>query len=511
MEQSPSTSQRQPSSRFTNTNDKHSSEAGPSRSDVSTTTNEKTTSLKSPRPWKYCSDLSGDDDYDNDRPNLRSKSTNMVSSLRTSSPQQSTSNKRKAPSGIEAPSKLIIHESCIAAGVSPSKLQSIKTKVELLEMQYPDDLPYTITLSRNTKILYLECQEYNKSLSLLKGVGNLGAHASSVLHSACVDERLQKLEADGFRSTTMRFQRLCRPEQTSRQQGPELAPSENFESTSSSEDEPIRLKRRLTVAPSPTQTPTNVLRPELDTSDEMLTRYQGFEKRLEDVVIDINIRQSTQHRSLIDEVQKKISYGLVPIDDRLTALENGVQESYQNTQDKKLTEQRIRQASQSSESALRRVKILQENFDDSVVELSNGMILVKELAEAVHLIEKRIPTLSEIDRVGRLEDEMKGVKEEVNALAEKFSQSQPDTDQITTLQEEVNTLAAKFSDLACLVENHELPASHSSTANDAALIEDLKKSKGTMMKRLATSEERLAALEEQNDRLVSKIKELERR
>ncbi|TGO47033.1 hypothetical protein BOTNAR_0549g00050 [Botryotinia narcissicola] len=452
MEQSPSTSQRQPSSHFTNTNDKDSS--GPSRSDVSTTTNEKTTSLKGPRPWNYYSDLSGDDDYDDDRPNLRSKSTNIVSSLRTSSPQQSTSRKRKAPNGIEALLKLIIHVSCIAAGALSSKFQSLKTKIELLEMQYPDGLPYTITFSRNTQTLYLECQECKKSLDLLKGGGNIVSHSSGVLHSTCVDERLRELEAEGFRrqltkevmarektmhsppafTTITRSQRLCRQKQTSRQQCPELAPSENFESTSSSEAEPIRLKRRLTLASSPTKSPANVSHPELDTSDEMLTRYQGFEKRLEDVVININIRQSAQHRLLIDEVQKKISYGLVPIDDRLTALENG-----------------------------------------------------------------------------RLEDEMKGVKKEVNALAEKFSQSQPDTDRIATLQEEINTLTAKVCNLAGLVENHELPASHSSTANDAALIEDLKKSKGTMMKRLATSEERLATLEEQNDRLVSKIKELERR
>ncbi|TGO34057.1 hypothetical protein BHYA_0214g00080 [Botrytis hyacinthi] len=100
---------------------------------------------------------------------------------------------------------------------------------------------------------------------------------------------------------------------------------------------------------------------------------------------------------------------------------------------------------------------------------------------------------------------------ELQELKVSQSQSQPHTDQVATLQEEVNTLTAKVSNLAGLVENHELPTSHSSTANDAALIEDLKKSKGTMMKRLATSEERLAALEEQNDRLVFKIKELERR
>ncbi|KAF7951124.1 uncharacterized protein EAE97_002675 [Botrytis byssoidea] len=352
MEQSSSASQRQPSSRFTNTNDKHSSEAGLSRPDVSTTTNEKTTSLKSPRPWNYYSSLSGDDDYDDDRPNLRSKSTNIVTSLRTSSLQQSTSRKRKAPSGIEPPSKLIIHESCIPAGALSSNFQSIKTKVELLGMQYPDDLPYTVTYSRNHKILYLECQECNKSFNLLKGLEILAVHASSDFHSACVDERLRKLEADGFRrqltkevmarektmhssrafTTTMGFQRPCRPKQASRQQFPELAPSENFESIS--------------------------------------------------------------------------------------------------------------------------------------------------------------------------------VKEEV---AEKSSHSQPDTDRIAILQEEIKTLTTKVTNLAGFVENHELLTSHSSTANDAALIEDLKKSKGTMMKRLATSEERLAVLEEQNDRLVSKIKELERR
>ncbi|KAF7884307.1 uncharacterized protein EAF02_004643 [Botrytis sinoallii] len=545
MEQSSSTSQRQPSSLFLKTNDKHSSEVGPSRSDISTTANEKTTSLRSPRPRNYYSDLSDnnyededdyDDDYNDDRSNIRSK-TRLY-----------TARKRKAPSGIEAPSKLIIRESCIAGGISSSKLQSVRTKIELLEMQYPDDLPYIITFSRDTQTLYLECQECKKSLSLLKGGGNIGRHASGVLHSTCVDERLRKLEAKDFRRqltnevvereksmhsspafvTTMIYQRLCRQKQTSKQQSSELAPSENFESTPSSEDEPIRSKRQLIVAPSPTQSPANIPHPDLDMSDEMLTRYQGCEKRFEDAVIDINIRQSTQHRLLIDEVQKKISYGIVLIDNRLTALEKCVQESYQSTQHKELAEQRISKAWHSSESALRAVKNLEEDIKASEEKLSTGLNLVRELAEVVDRIEKGIRTSSEIDRVGRLEDEMKGVKEVVRDIRQRniideannsdngprnsnVSQSQPDTDRVATLQEEVDTLRAEVSNLAGLVENHELPTIHSSTANDAALIEDLKKSKGTIMKRLATSEERLANLEEQNDKLSSKIKELERR
>ncbi|TGO21658.1 hypothetical protein BPAE_0207g00130 [Botrytis paeoniae] len=132
-------------------------------------------------------------------------------------------------------------------------------------------------------------------------------------------------------------------------------------------------------------------------------------------------------------------------------------------------------------------------------------------------------------KVGRLEDEIDEVKKTMTSVRQSVlekisnserglqepkvsqSQSQPHTDRVVILQEMVNTLMAKVSNLAGLVEKHELPTSHSSTANDATLIEDLKKSKGTIMKRPATFEESLAALEEQNDRLVSKIKELERR
>ncbi|TGO48217.1 hypothetical protein BCON_0247g00110 [Botryotinia convoluta] len=469
MEQSSSTSQRQHLSRFTSINDRHSAEAGPSRPDITTTTNEKSTGLVNPRPWNYSSDLDSDDDYDDDydddRSTFRSRNTISVSSLRTSSPQQSTTRKRKAFSGIETLSKLIIHESCIAAGVSSPKLQSVKAKVELLEMQYPDDLPYIITFSRNTQTLYLEFQECKKSLSLLKGGGNIGRHASGVLHSTCVDERLRRLELEGFRRQSTK---------------------------------------------------------------EMLARYQGFEKTLEDAVIDINVRQSTQHRLLIDEVQKKISFGFLPLDNRVTTLEKCVQESYQSVQHEELTEQRISKAWHSSESALRVVQKLEEGIKASEEKFSTGLNLVRELAEVVARIEKGIPTSSEIDRVGRLEDEMEGVKEVVKAIHQqnfldkvnysdkgprnfKVSQSHSDTDRVTVLNEKVNTLTAKVCNLAGLVEKYELPTSHSSTGNDAALIEDLKKSKGTMMKRLATSEERLAALEGQNDRLMSKIKERERR
>ncbi|KAF7912931.1 uncharacterized protein EAF01_001952 [Botrytis porri] len=547
MERSLSTSEWQPSSLFTNSNGRHSSEAGPSRTDISTTTNEKSTGLENPRPWNYYSDLGSHNSYDDDRLTFRSKNKIVVSSPQTSGPQQSTARKRKASSGIEPASKIIIHESCIAAGVSSPKLQSVKAKVKLLEMQYPDDLPYIITFSHNTQTLYLECQECSKSLSLLKGGGNVGSHASSVLHSTCVDERLRKLEVEGFRrqvteevrtretamyaspavTSTRRSQRLWRRTHTSKQQCTKPTPSENFESTPSSENKRMQSKRRLIVAPFPTHSPAEIPHSGVEMSDEMLTRYQGFDKTLEDAVVDINVRQSTQHRLLIDEVQKKISCGLVPFDNLLTTLEKCVQKSYQSVQHKELTEQRISKAWHSSESALRVVKKLEGDIKASEEKFSAGLNLARELAEVVDRIEKGISTSSEIDRVGRLENEVIGVKEVLTGIRRqndldkvkypdkgplnvKVSQSQPDTDPVTALNEKVNKLTAKVSNLAGLVETHGLPTSHGGTANNAALIEDLKKSKGTMMKRLATSEERLAALEEQNDKLISKIKELEK-
>ncbi|KAF5870004.1 uncharacterized protein Bfra_010150 [Botrytis fragariae] len=127
-------------------------------------------------------------------------------------------------------------------------------------------------------------------------------------------------------------------------------------------------------------------------------------------------------------------------------------------------------------------------------------------------------------QVGRLEDEFDKFKKTMlsvrQSVLEKTSsserelqelKSQPHTDRVVILQERVNALTARVSNLAGLVEKHELPTSHSSTANDAALVEGLGKSKGTIMKCLATSEELLAALEEHNDRHFSEIKELERR
>ncbi|TGO82502.1 hypothetical protein BPOR_0817g00050 [Botrytis porri] len=517
MERSLSTSEWQPSSLFTNSNGRHSSEAGPSRTDISTTTNEKSTGLENPRPWNYYSDLGSHNSYDDDRLTFRSKNKIVVSSPQTSGPQQSTARKRKASSGIEPASKIIIHESCIAAGVSSPKLQSVKAKVKLLEMH------------------------------LLKGGGNVGSHASSVLHSTCVDERLRKLEVEVFRrqvteevrtretamyaspavTSTRRSQRLWRRTHTSKQQCTKPTPSENFESTPSSENKRMQSKRRLIVAPFPTHSPAEIPHSGVEMSDEMLTRYQGFDKTLEDAVVDINVRQSTQHRLLIDEVQKKISCGLVPFDNLLTTLEKCVQKSYQSVQHKELTEQRISKAWHSSESALRVVKKLEGDIKASEEKFSAGLNLARELAEVVDRIEKGISTSSEIDRVGRLENEVIGVKEVLTGIRRqndldkvkypdkgplnvKVSQSQPDTDPVTALNEKVNKLTAKVSNLAGLVETHGLPTSHGGTANNAALIEDLKKSKGTMMKRLATSEERLAALEEQNDKLISKIKELEK-
>ncbi|KAF7935928.1 uncharacterized protein EAE98_002148 [Botrytis deweyae] len=131
---------------------------------------------------------------------------------------------------------------------------------------------------------------------------------------------------------------------------------------------------------------------------------------------------------------------------------------------------------------------------------------VDRLEDEIDKVEKK-----RISPHQRALEKISNSKKELQEVKVSQSQSQPHTDRVATLQEEVDTLRAEVSNLAGLVETHELPTSHGSTANDAALIEDLKKSKGTIMKRLATSEERLAALEEQNDRLISKIKELERR
>ncbi|KAM0308219.1 hypothetical protein ACHAO8_010201 [Botrytis cinerea] len=522
-----------------------SQQAGPSRPNTTTTTTEKSTGLGSPHPWEHYSDFDNDDyddDYDDDRSSFRSKNTIVASSLRTFTPQQGTIRKRKASRGNDHPQMLSSTNL-----ISSPKFRAVKTKVELLEKQYPDDLPYTITFEHNTQNLFLKCQECNKSLSLLKGGGNIGSHASGVLHSTCVDKRLRKLEMKGFKrqltkevraresalnsspalTATMRPQRLRRQKQTSNRKYSALTPSENSESTPSSEDEQLRSRKRLLVAPPLTQSSADIPHPNLDRLYEILTQHQEFEKILEDAIIGINVRQSTQHKLLVDEVQKKISYGLGPLDNRVTALEKHVEESYQSAQHKELTEQRISKSWHSSESALRVAKKLEEDVKASEQKSSACLNLVRELAEVVNRIERWISTSSETDRVGRLGDEIKGVKEVVTGILQqnildkvnysgkgpqnvKAFQSQPDTDRVVALQERVNTLTTKLSNLAGLVEKYELRASHSSTFNDATFIEDLKKSKGTMMKRLATSEERLAALEEQNEKLVFKIKDLEK-
>ncbi|KAM3152702.1 hypothetical protein ABEW05_006917 [Botrytis cinerea] len=530
MEQPFSSSQHEPSSGFTNNNDRYSSEAGPSRPNTTTTTTEKSTGLGSPHPWEHYSDFDNDDyddDYDDDRSSFRSKNTIVASSLRTFTPQQGTIRKRKASRGNESPSNVVIDESCIEAVISSPKFRAVKTKVELLEKQYPDDLPYTITFEHNTQNLFLKCQECNKSLSLLKGGGNIGSHASGVLHSTCVDKRLRKLEMKGFKrqltkevraresalnsspalTATMRPQRLRRQKQTSNRKYSALTPSENSESTPSSEDEPLRSKKRILVAPPLTQSSADIPHPNLDRLDEILTQHQEFEKILEDAIIGINVRQSTQHNLLVDEVQKKISYGLGPLDNRVTALEKHVEESYQSAQHKELTEQRISKSWHSSESTLQVAKKLEEDVKASEQKSSACLNLVRELAEVVNRIERWISTSSETDRQNILDKANYSGKGPQNVKA---FQSQPDTDRVVALQERVNTLTTKLSNLDGLVEKYELCTSHSSTFNDATFIEDLKKSKGTMMKRLATSEERLAALEEQNDKLVFKIKDLEK-
>lgn len=381
----------------------------------------------------------------------------------------------------------------------------------------------------------------------MKGGGNIESHASGVLHSTCVDKRLRKLEMKGFKrqltkevraresalnsspalTAKMRPQRLRRQKQTSNRKYSALTPSESSESIPSSEDEQLRSRKRLLVALPPTQSSADIPHLNLDRSDEMLTQHQEFEKILEEAIIGIKVRQLTQHKILIDEVQNKISYGLVSLGNRVTTLEKHVQESYQSAQHKELTEQRISKAWHSSEDALRVVKKLEEDVKASEQKSSACLNLVRELAEVVDRIERGIPTSSETDRVGRLGDEIKGVKEVMMGIRQqntlekvnysgkglqnvKAFQSQPDTDRVVALQERVNTLTAKLSNLAGLVEKYELRTSHSSTFNDAAFIEDLRKSKGTMMKRLATSEERLASLEEQYDKLIFKIKDLEK-
>ncbi|KAF7951398.1 hypothetical protein EAE96_006711 [Botrytis aclada] len=154
-------------------------------------------------------------------------------------------------------------------------------------------------------------------------------------------------------------------------------------------------------------------------------------------------------------------------------------------------------------------KLASENLQ-SDVESSNEALMRSQVARLENEIDEIKKTMTS-ERQSVLE-KISNSERELQEFKMSQSQTQSHNDGVVILQEMVDTLMAKVSDMAALVEKHELPTSHSSTSNDTALIEDLKKSKGTMMmKRLATSEERLTALEEQNDKLIYKIKELERR
>ncbi|KAF7863220.1 hypothetical protein EAF04_007302 [Stromatinia cepivora] len=84
-------------------------------------------------------------------------------------------------------SKVIIDPSCVV-GVAPS-WDKAKSKIEELEKEFPDDLPYIITYEK--KYLEMVCQECNRNLKLEgANIGNIRKHANGICHGIKVKRRL---------------------------------------------------------------------------------------------------------------------------------------------------------------------------------------------------------------------------------------------------------------------------------------------------------------------------------
>ncbi|KAJ8071758.1 hypothetical protein OCU04_002074 [Sclerotinia nivalis] len=84
-------------------------------------------------------------------------------------------------------SKVIIDPSCVV-GVAPS-WDKAKGRIEELEKEFPDDLPYIITYEK--KCLEMICQECNRNLKLEgANIGNIRKHANGICHGIKVKRRL---------------------------------------------------------------------------------------------------------------------------------------------------------------------------------------------------------------------------------------------------------------------------------------------------------------------------------
>ncbi|ESZ99148.1 hypothetical protein SBOR_0469 [Sclerotinia borealis F-4128] len=158
-------------------------------------------------------------------------------------------------SGLEdsnAPSKVIIHPSCVE-GVVPS-WHKAKAKIQAIERDFPNDLPYTIMYEN--KLLELICRECSDFHVLLEGtsIGNVTNHVTSVGHGIRVKKRLESkgLEETSTSKVEIRTQKIRRIQQQHRPSKQELTrvrPIELSDENSDLEVGPRRSKRRR-IAPA---------------------------------------------------------------------------------------------------------------------------------------------------------------------------------------------------------------------------------------------------------------------
>lgn len=367
----------------------------------------------------------------------------------------------------------------------------------------------------------MTCQECDYDLKAEgAGIANIEKHAGSVLHAGYVEQRLRTLELRGFQRTfndkirerlahmnsssdSIAKLRKRRDQQYPQRQASTRKPSEtkyfgSLIEEPDSEDEPLQLKRRRLISPSSTNFPANNFQPDIDKLNEALARSQRFEKMFEELAGRINGRLISQHALLIEEVHKKISYNLQPLTNRVNVLEKRSQESEQSAAHKELFEQRMGKMWNNSEEARKQVKELEKK----VKGLEKKFLCNPDYTKRVDKLEEDLKKFegTMISNCQRVIDEVRKFEKELQAFTK--GSPQRTIDRVDRLEAGAKTLAKQLSDLTGLVGKHEEPSRQTSTFSDSQI--------SNLTLDVSTILDRLAILEQEKNRLISKIRELER-
>ncbi|KAI9645560.1 hypothetical protein NHQ30_006302 [Ciborinia camelliae] len=452
MEKPSSTSR--PSTRFTGING--TQPLGASEQKQTSPTDKRNIDISTP---DLESDAVNVNDDDSDFISESTSPTPSSYSQQTIEGKASMQNRTKDSEGIKPPSKFIIDPSCLTKNV-PS-LQKARDELEKVEMAFPDDLPYVITYRRN--VLEVLCQECNRRINVENSsIVNISKHSTSYGHRICAEKRLKKLEEEGFQRTFSNIEKATARKAMAR--------------TSTANDSSkmfLRLPSDFDMQlprDTPNQKPSarkRVVNSEGNSDSE----YEPLQLKRQRGADSSSVQPTINRVTEVEQEIEKIIETSEDVDSSTAAAESPL-----ITRHLEIFEERMTKNWSDSQSAHRRITDLETKVDGAQ--------------------KKKSDFQPEIDRIVRVEEEIKIFKE-------KISHFQTVLDRLDNLEKEVKGFAAQLSNFASLTERPEIQAHRSGTSSDFR-INDLAQSNRMLLMRLA-------ALEERNERLVSKIVELERK